>query len=749
MDIGLTLLKNLLEFATKRLSEGIGLDALCAFNADHPELVQAYSIGYLPPGFKSLLDAESRRALISCRIANALILPAFDELGAPVDLLAVHPNSKGKTYVNLADEPRGLIAPAVSTAFETLILTDSFPIAAAMFRAGQKNILFVRGIADVRNNAQRLRTSGVSAIQAIVRRDIDEIISALVSTGIKVQREKFPKKFSEAASPSSSGDIPDVPCEISNHSAARVIPINTEIPLPDYPAIRLQTFDYKTGQAIFRAADVTYSAIFEFSGQSTLEIKVERDGRIHTDRFDLQIEAQRKRFSSSAALRIDLHPHQIEHQLLELLSGIKALPIESIEPNKSSSACVSELEKLETLSFLEKADLLQSIACDFEIFGWVGDEKIKKLLYLMAVSRKLDHPLSGMLNSVGDVDVMYTLDAIAAFTPPEDLIHCSRLTVAAFYYQQPDALRHKLLVLDDASLLTAEVRTTLRILQTRGAISQSHVLRDPTTGLGTTHFHEAHGPLAILTSSTKDLKPSTLDRCLEISLDESIAQTDRILALQRRLRSDPEQQGAIGRKSTIIKRHIAIQRLLQCKRVVIPFADRIQFPSLSVRYRRDQDIFLTLIEASALLNQYRRSTKKNSSGDEFILADIEDYEIARDLLSAFIAKATDDLSAHAHGVLDLILEKGLTTFALDDLKTLRPDWTRYKFRSGISELLKLEVLISPSAGRGKIRQYRLHAQAAASLRSVPVRLLSGHEISDLATVSGSDFANCTSASATG
>src|SRR5581483_6065349 len=201
---------------------------------------------------------------------------------------------------------------------------------------------------------------------------------------------------------------------------------------------------------------------------------------------------------------------------------------------------------------LKKPDLLDLIAADFETLGWVGDGHVKKLLYLTAVSRKLERPLWGVLRSIGDVNLMFALDAIAALTPSEDLIHCSRLTDAALYYQQPDALKHKLLILDDAGLLTAEVRTALRILQARGAVSQSHVLRDPTTGTGTTHFHEAQGPLAILTSSTKGLKPSTLDRCLEISLDESIEQTDLILALQRRLHSDPEQLGATGRKSVII-----------------------------------------------------------------------------------------------------------------------------------------------------------------------------------------------------
>jgi hypothetical protein len=111
MRFNLKLLNSLLKFASSRIGDGMGLEALREFNADDPELIQTYSIGYLPPGFKSMLDVDSRRALIARRIANALILPAFDELGAVVDLLAVHPTGKGKTYVNLNGGPCGLLPP--------------------------------------------------------------------------------------------------------------------------------------------------------------------------------------------------------------------------------------------------------------------------------------------------------------------------------------------------------------------------------------------------------------------------------------------------------------------------------------------------------------------------------------------------------------------------------------------------------------------------------------------------------------
>src|SRR5208283_5971598 len=98
----------------------------------------------------------------------------------------------------------------------------------------------------------------------------------------------------------------------------------------------------------------------------------------------------------------------------------------------------------------------------------------------------------------------------------------------------------------------------------------------------------------------------------------------------QRLRSDPDYQGADGKRAKIIKRHHNLQRLLEIKPVLITFADRIQFPSSSVKHRRGMERFLNLIEASALLHQHQRLRHKNASGEEFVLAAIADYKTAVD-----------------------------------------------------------------------------------------------------------------------
>jgi hypothetical protein len=133
----------------------------------------------------------------------------------------------------------------------------------------------------------------------------------------------------------------------------------------------------------------------------------------------------------------------------------------------------------------------------------------------------------------------------------------------------------------------------------------------------------------------------------------------------------------------------------------------------------------------------------------FIIADLQDYEIAVELAADSIGRASDELSPHARDVLALIQSAKLKTFTMDDLQTRQPDWTRYRFRAGLDELLNQEVLTSTKCGRGTVRQYELQPGAAALLAAANVVLLSAGEVGELAKVGEAHFANFTPGAAIG
>ena len=94
-------------------------------------------------------------------------------------------------------------------------------------------------------------------------------------------------------------------------------------------------------------------------------------------------------------------------------------------------------------------------------------------------------------------------------------------------------------------------------------------------------------------------------RCFELMMDETEEQTRRIHERQRILRTE---RGLELRRQAeaITRRHWNAQRLLEPLPVVIPFADRLSFPSSWMRTRRDHARFLNLIEVSAFLHQHQR-----------------------------------------------------------------------------------------------------------------------------------------------
>jgi len=209
------------------------------------------------------------------------------------------------------------------------------------------------------------------------------------------------------------------------------------------------------------------------------------------------------------------------------------------------------------------------------------------------------------------------------------------------------------------------------------------------------------------------LDDQVLSRCLEIRVDESPPQTQRIVEAQLRLRSDP---GCAERREKVILRHQAAQRMLQAKAVLIPFAARIEFCGSRVSHRRLLDKFLNLVAASALLHQFQRPQDAG-----MIVASERDFSIAADLLTDVIGRASDELSAAARDVLELVLAESLSVFSMDDLTIKRPDWTRHKTRGALDELLGLEVIASPK--RSRPRRYDVVASAVASLAAPAVRLL--------------------------
>ncbi len=722
------LVRDLAIYAQGRLADGHGSKMLKALEVEDPELIRSLNLGYFPSNFLYALDEDATQSLGDRNLSSALILPAMDENGIAVDLLAIKGPEGTRTHTRLFQHPKGLLCSKIITVFPKIVSTDSFKILAKLWSHGVQNVILFRGEEDALNNIERLKKAGVHSLR--------------FACWSKTLAESLAKKFKDQGFASSVIKMPQAIKDMDGEWVRKNALLEDNSDSSQYPTPSLVANDPAMEQATFKTADLVYQVQTSVDTSSRLEVIVTREERMHRDRFDLASERARKRFSESAGAKLKVPHGVIEKHLDSLLDAVREIQKASMDLEHSPipAVAIPEEERKEALKYLSNPELIEAIAKDLEALGWIGEQQSKRLLYMVGISRKLDNPLSAAVRSQSGSGKSIGLDVLSELVPPEDLIHVSHLSDSALY--RSSDLRHKLLTIDEADSLSKEAIVALRILQSRGSLSHGHVETDGVTRRAVTRYSEAKGPVAVLTSTTKELDSELIGRCFDLSADDSSQQTAKILEAQRKLKADPK---AIAERARIVKLHRNVQRLIANMPVLIPFADRIQFPSHSIKYRREQERFLNLISASALLHQHQRL-----KDCQYILATEKDFEIAKELAAGLVAVAGDELSKNARDLLGMLKEWKLRSFSLGDLVKRNQDWYRRRYLRTLEELTKLHFISSHRKGRGAVSRFELLGDADADRKVSSIELLLPKvKLDKLDKVGQTDLSNFTSESATG
>ncbi|MBA2480023.1 MAG: hypothetical protein H0V44_05120 [Planctomycetes bacterium] len=725
--LGLHLLRDLHRYARVRIGVGDGAAALRTLGIDDARFIETCSIGYLPPDYHRALSSDQQRIIGDRVPGHVLVVPALDADATVVDCMLVRV-SDGSVIPTVHDAPRGLIAARVATSYDAIIVVDSLQDAADLAVEGHRNVLLLRGTEDAKANAARIAASGVRAADVRCERQRPEIASLLRDAGIVIgpiaAEEPVVLAFPTlVVSNASVGAVP------SAETSAVAEPAASPLILVDH--------DQRTEQATFSADDITYSCEVPWDERTRVGIRIVRGGHEHPDRIDLAEDAQRRRCASSAALRVGAAASVIETHLAQLHRGIREL----VERASASSRSVAKLtsmsdtDRASALAFAKQPRLLDRIASDLDTLGWIGEDTAKRFTILAALSRLHDHPVWVSLTTSTDGDRSAGIDAITAITPPEHLIHVSRLTDNTFTYADPTSLRHKLLVIDDASAITAGVATALRVLRRRGAISAPRVERDPVRGDIRTTFVEIHGPIAVFTACSGEIDQRIQPLMVAVESDESPEHIERILS-DRRRRIAQAPGHLDSQCEALVARLRNFQRVLMARRVTVPFAERIQGFGTSPRARRDHETLLALIASHALLHQHQRPDLGGS-----VVATAEDFTVATALMQERLVIEQAELGQHARRLLLAITSAQVSSFTMQDLGRLLPEWNRHSFRNGLSELMALDYLVSPRGGRGAARIY--HVTGSLGGPMAPISRIFLQPVGELAEVGGSESANVT------
>jgi DNA primase len=434
--------------------------------------------------------------------------------------------------------------------------------------------------------------------------------------------------------------------------------------------------------------------------------------RSHTDRLDLYASRSRKAFAATAAGRLELDAEKIEAHLVELLDRLEKLRETTAQTSEVREE-MSEAQRAAALKLLNSPDFFDTLSKHIEAVGYVGEDRNKKLTYVICSSRRLPKPLSGIVRSQSGAGKSYLMECVAELMPPEDVHFFSRLTPQALYYLERDALQHKLLIVDERNG-SEESEYPIRTLQTRKVLKLAVPVKDPNSGRIKTETLEILGPISYMESTTSHkVNPENENRCFEIYLDESDAQTRAIFAAQRQSRTLGGWK--IERlKEKVRTLHHHAQRLLRPLKVIIPYVDLLEFPQSWLRGRRDHDRFLSLIEGIAFLHQYQRKIGEDNDR-EYIEASIEDYAHAYDLAQSIFANTLGDLPKPVTDLLDQIRKMGKTEFTRRDVRefTKLPDHLVKRQMRTLEDLEYVSVSRSPSGGSFRYRLFAIEKSSPA------------------------------------
>lgn len=146
---------------------------------------------------------------------------------------------------------------------------------------------------------------------------------------------------------------------------------------------------------------------------------------------------------------------------------------------------------------------------------------------------------------------------------------------------------------------------------------------------------------------------------------------------------------------TLIESFLAVLRQVQNDLhpiIEVPYADEIaeNYPGSLARTMRDVDRFLTLVKISAFVHADQRRVIKSLGGRPIILADVKDFESAKEILAHVIEITTTGLSGHAIEFFDKVLKKLNTPLGHEDGLTYAE--VREQYEKTFGRVLKRTLL---------------------------------------------------------
>lgn len=440
----------------------------------------------------------------------------------------------------------------------------------------------------------------------------------------------------------------------------------------------------------------------------------------HLDSFDMAKDVERKRFIERAAEETRLEKDLIKRdigRLLLLLEEEQAARIRGVMEPVVREREMSPEERDQALQFLQSPNLAERIGESFDACGLAGEETNRLAAYLACTSRKLEKPLAVLVQSTSAAGKSTLLEAVLVMFPEEERVKYSAMTGQSLYYLGKTDLQYKILgIVEEAGAEKASY--ALKLLQSEGELIIASTGKDPKTGRLVTQEYRVEGPVMLfLTTTAVEIDEELQNRCLIITVDESREQTERIHTMQRKSRTLAGLKLKKRRKELLVLMQNA-QRLIEPLEVMNPWADLLTFTAERTRTRRDNEKYLTLIDAIALLHQHQRPREKNEEGGEFIRVRLEDIELANRIAPELLGRSLDELPPQTRRLLTVIktlvrtrmheqeLDQRNVLFSRREMRELS-GWSEFQVRVHLGKLEAFEYVFRRWGKQGRGCAYEL------------------------------------------
>jgi DNA primase catalytic core len=706
-----------------------------------PEIVTTFRLGYADGSLLKILSAEGRAALKRIGLTTekgrelmqgCVVFPLTDAgAGQVVSLYGrraeLNPQpairtgrSPQLTHLYLPGPRRGVFNPQGARNAEEVIITESVIDACAVWSAGVRNVIPVYG------------TNGLTdeIIAHLQECRVKRVVLMLDSDSAGQHAAKLMEQcLNEVNLAVRSALLPvkDAAEFVAGGGAAQELAalIKPETEITTEPETSVEIALEKQPDGVLRCS-VDHGE-YRIRGLSAVglermkvNLRLSVNGTFHLDTIDLYQARARANFAQTAAKLCQVEEKRIAADLLGLIEPLERARLQ-MKQTTEDQAPMTPAGREAALEFLKSPKLCERIVEDFKRCGLEGERSTLLVAYLAALSRKLVDPFSVLVIARSGAGKSALQDAVCGFIPPEDLVRVTRLTGQALFYKDPDSLKNKLLSIAEEEG-AQQAAYSLRTLASDQRLAIAATRTDPQTGKLHTEHYEVEGPVSIIitTTSPEAFDEETRSRFVQLTLDESARQTEAILERQRRKHS---LEGRLERAASeqVKRQHHNAQRLLRSLEVVNPYHDDLTYPIDRLILRREQQKYLALINAIALLHQHQREIKR-AAGDEveieYVEVTLSDIELANELAQSILSRSLDELSPPVRGMyreIRRLCEQRAKeqNIGVEKVQLSRREireatgWSDWQVRVYCEQLVELEYLYLMSGSNGKRFVYEL------------------------------------------